>query len=196
MSADRRRGWARGGVPRTAFPRAPPPEDKSAAGRREEPRRSSRGPLCLPKAGTGPRGLPREFRPRQRRARPDLEEGREASSTRVKPWIPTTKCVGMTAARCPAPCAGRGPAASAAGPWPKPGRCPEWRNAPRGGGSDGAWKERGHRVSRATRSGARISVAARQRRAKGEGKAAARGASSGAVAPRLRGAKGGRAMGA
>ena len=90
------------------------------------------------------------------------------------------------------------PAASAAGPWPEPGRCPEWRNAPRGGGSDGAWKERGHRVSRATRSGARISVAARSAAHKGgkgdrpkggKARAAQRG-------PGARGAKGGRARGA
>jgi len=127
-------------------------------------------------------------------SRPRRESGR-ASSTRAQPWIPTTKCVGMTAARCPAPCAGRAQPRERRGRGRSRGG-PERRNAPRGGGSDGAWKERGHRVSRATRSGARISVAARQRRAKGEGKAAARGASSGAVAPRLRGAKGGRAMGA
>jgi len=60
------------------------------------------------------------------------------------------------------------------------------------------WRVEGARASRipsdAKRSEDQRSGA--KRRAKGQGKAAARGASSGAAAPRLRGAKGGRAMGA
>ena len=39
-SADRRRGWARGGLPRTASPRAPPPEARRAEERGRTPRRT------------------------------------------------------------------------------------------------------------------------------------------------------------
>ena len=43
----------------SARPHPKPAGPQSAAERREEPRRSSRGPLCLPEAGTGPRGAGR-----------------------------------------------------------------------------------------------------------------------------------------
>ena len=41
LSADRRRGWARGGLPRTASPRAPPPEARRAEERGRTPRRTT-----------------------------------------------------------------------------------------------------------------------------------------------------------
>ncbi len=73
-----------------------------AAGRRAGRRRSLRGPLCLPKAGTGPRDRRGPW-PRRRRA-----SASERAPPGAQPWIPTTKCVGMTAGRGrPAPGAGR-----------------------------------------------------------------------------------------
>ena len=47
-SADRRRGWARGGLPRTASPRAPPPEARRAEERGRTPRRTP--PIFTPRA--------------------------------------------------------------------------------------------------------------------------------------------------
>jgi len=80
----------------SARPHPKPAGRKSAAERREEPRRSSRGPLC-PK-GTGPRGR-RGQRPRRRRA-----SAPRASSTRS----PAVDAEGVTAGRGrPAPGAGR-----------------------------------------------------------------------------------------
>ena len=88
-----------------------------AAGRRAGRRRSSRGPLCLPKAGTGPRERRGPW-PRRRRA-----SASERVPPGAQPWIPTTKCVGMTAGRGMAsPRRRPRPAARAAGLWPKRGR--------------------------------------------------------------------------
>ncbi len=88
---------------RRARPHPKPAGRKSAAERREEPRRSSRGPLC-PK-GTGPRGC-RGQSPRQRRA-----SAPRASSTRSRASGEESR-----------PLRRPRPAASAAGPWPKRGR--------------------------------------------------------------------------
>jgi len=79
MSADRRRGWARGGLPRTASPLAPPPEARRAEERGRTPRRT---PPIFTRAA-----LPEGHRPAWPPS-PDLEESRgEAQGERV----PTTK---------------------------------------------------------------------------------------------------------
>ena len=86
-----------------------------AVGRRAGRRRSSRGPLC-PK-GTGPRERRGPW-PRRRRA-----SACERVPPGAQPWIPTTKCVGMTAGRGMAsPRRRPRHAAPAAGLWPKRGR--------------------------------------------------------------------------
>ena len=99
-----------------------------AAGRRAGRRRSLRGPLCLPKAGTGPRERRGPW-PRRRRA-----SECERAPPGARPWIPTTKCVGMTAGRGMAsPRRRPRHAAPAAGLWPKRGRpSPERNEAERG----------------------------------------------------------------
>ena len=116
-SADRRRGWARGELPRTAFPRAPPPEARRATERGRTPRRTP--PIftrALCPQGTGPRERRGPW-PRQRRASP-AGAGR-ASSTRS----PAVDAEGVTAGRGMAsPRRRPRPAASAAGLWPKRGR--------------------------------------------------------------------------
>jgi hypothetical protein len=79
--------------------------------------RAVRQPPDLPKAGTGPRER-RGQRPRRRRA-----SECERAPPGARPWIPTTKCVGMTAGRGMAsPRRRPRHAARAAGPWPKRGR--------------------------------------------------------------------------
>ena len=84
-----------------------------AAGRRAGRRRSLRGPLCLPKAGTGPRER-RGQRPRRK-----ASERMRASSTRS----PAVDAEGVTAGRGMAsPRRRPRPAARAAGLWPKRGR--------------------------------------------------------------------------
>jgi hypothetical protein len=128
---------------------------ESAAERREEPRRSSR----------------RGQRPRRK-----ASEHQRASSTRVQPWIPTTKCVGMTAARCPAPCAGRAQPRQRRGRGRSRGGVPEWRNAPRGGRK--RWRVEGARASR---------IPSDAKRSEDQ--------HSGAAAPRLLGALEGRGRG-
>ena len=103
-SADRRRGWARGGLPRTAFPRAPPPEARRAKERGRTPRRTP--PIFTP------------------RATPEAEasERQRASSTRSRASGEDSR-----------PLRRPRPAASAAGPWPKRGRLsPSGARAPRG----------------------------------------------------------------
>jgi len=92
---------------------------ESAAERREEPRRSSRGPLCP--QGTGSRGR-RGQSPRRRRAksRPRRESGR-ASSTRSR-----------ASGKDSRPLRRPRPAASAAGRWPKRGRPSPGRRFPWG----------------------------------------------------------------
>jgi len=75
LSADRRRGWARGGLPRTASPRAPPPEARRAEERGRTPRRTPPifTPRATPEAEASESGSRRtsEFhpQPRQRRGR-------------------------------------------------------------------------------------------------------------------------------
>ena len=126
-SADRRRGWARGGLPRTASPRAPPPEA------RERARQN---------AAKNPADLHAGRFARRAQARVAAEGnarggGERAHRERVPP-------AAAPAARTAAPCAGR------AQPRQRRGR----------GRSGGGYP-------RAKRSGARVSVAARQRRAYG-----------------------------
>ena len=79
-SADRRRGWARGELPRTAFPRAPPPEARRA----EPPQAAKRARQNPPQADWPPRrtppiftraALPAGHRPTWPPS-PDLEESR------------------------------------------------------------------------------------------------------------------------
>ena len=165
--------------PRTASQRAPPPE-----ARRAEPPQAAKRARLNP-----PRRTPPIFSPRPL-AEAEASERRRASSTRSPAVDPDHEVCRDDGGEVPSPVRRPRPAAQAAGLWPEPGRCPEWRNAPRGGGSDGAWKERGHRVSRATRSGARVSVAARQRRAQRGlevGAAAGGRAQGGKARPRGRG---------
>ncbi len=135
-SADRRRGWARGELPRTAFPRAPPPEARRAEERGRTPRRT---PSIFTRAA-----LPAGHRPAWvPRATPEAEasERQRASSTRS----PAVDAEGVTAGRGrPDPGAGRAQTRKRLG-------------CGRSGGGQ----------PRAKRSGARVSVAARQRRAYG-----------------------------
>ncbi len=148
--------------------RAPPPEARSARGRRAR-LIAAKNPADL---------LAESLGRRQRRASASPPSSRAASEFHPSPAV---DAVGVTAARWPSPVR-RPRHATLARLWrvsggavAEAGAVPEWRNAPRGGGSDGVWKERGHRVSRATRSGARGQRSGAKRRAKGEGKAAARG---------------------
>ena len=111
-SADRRRGWARGELPRTASPRAPPPEARRAEERGRTPRRTP--PIFTP----SPLG------------EAEASERQRASSTRS----PAVDAAGVTAGRGMAsPRRRPRPAARAAGLWPKRGRpAPERREAERG----------------------------------------------------------------
>ena len=118
-----------------------------AAGRRAVRRRSPRGPLCLPQAGTGPRGR-RGQRPRRNRASPDLEESRDE---RVHPEPSRGRRRRHGGRGRPAPGAGRARRVSG-GQWPKRGRpSPSGAHAPRGQMSSGAaaprplgsWADRG-----------------------------------------------------
>ena len=125
LSADRRRGWARGGLPRTASPRAPPPEARRA----EPPQAAKR---ARQNAAKNPADLHAGRFARRAQARVAAEGNargggerthRERAPPGAQPWTPTTKCVGMTAGRGMAsPRRRPRHAAPAAGPWPKRGR--------------------------------------------------------------------------
>ena len=124
-SADRRRGWARGGLPRTASPRAPPPEARRAEERGRTPRRT---PPIFTRAA-----LPEGHRPawvQRPLAEAEASERPRASSTRS----PAVDAEGVTAGRGMAsPRRRPRHAAPAAGPWPKRGRpSPERSEAERG----------------------------------------------------------------
>jgi hypothetical protein len=121
-SADRRRGWARGELPRTAFPRAPPPEARRAEERGRTPRRTP--PIftraALP-AGHRPAWVPR--------AKPEAEASasrpRSVSGSEFHPQP-------RTAARTAAPCAGRAQPRQRRGRGRSGGGYPERREAERG----------------------------------------------------------------
>ncbi len=149
MSADRRRGWARGGSAAYRIPA-------------RAPTRSPQGQRARLNAAMNPADLHAGRFARRAQARV-ASERRRASSTRVPPWIPTTKWVGMTAGEVPSPVRRPRPAASAAGPWPEPGRRKRWH----------AEEARASRSPERREAERGSSVAARQRRAQGGLEAAA-----------------------
>ena len=99
-SADRRRGWARGELPRTAFPRAPPPEARRAeppqAAKRAR-QNAAKNPADLHAEGNarggGERAPASEFHPEPSRGR-RRRDGRarngqppaQAAPSRVSGW--------------------------------------------------------------------------------------------------------------
>ena len=94
LSADRRRGWARGGLPRTASPRAPPPEARRAEERGRTPRRTP--PIFTPRAtpeAQGERAPASEFHPEPSRGRRRRDGGArngqppaQAAPSRASGW--------------------------------------------------------------------------------------------------------------
>ena len=96
-SADRRRGWARGGLPRTASPRAPPPEARRAEERGRTPRRTP--PIFTPRATPEAEASERQraSSTRSPAVDPDHEVCRDDGGARKgqpRRRLPTTKGVG------------------------------------------------------------------------------------------------------
>ena len=129
-SADRRRGWARGGLPRTASPRAPPPEARRA----EPPQAAKR---ARQNAAKNPADLHAGRLARRAQARVAAEGnarggGERAHRERVPP-------AAAPAARTAAPCAGRAQPRQRRGRGRQRGRpFPSGAHAPRGRRSSGA----------------------------------------------------------
>ena len=123
-SADRRRGWARGELPRTAFPRAPPPEARRAEERGRTPRRT---PPIFTRAA-----LPAGHRPAwPPRAKPEAEAS-ERTASEFHPQ-PAKHAAGVLARRGQPPPAQAAPSRVSGGAVAEAGAAiPERRAAERG----------------------------------------------------------------